>query len=81
MVTVMLRRWQPRRGWQNIRRHAGRCSVSTISGGLDPISYCRDVVRKHDYASYLVSQFYPKDAQGGYFALKAFSVRFKLIHH
>lgn len=31
-------------------------------------------MRKHDYESFLVSQFYPKEQQGGYFALKAFSV-------
>lgn len=47
-------------------------SNSTIA---DPAGYCRDLVRRQDYESYLVSQFYPKHLQGGYFALKAFSVR------
>lgn len=47
-------------------------SNSTIT---DPAGYCRDLVRRQDYESYLVSQFYPKHLQGGYFALKAFSVR------
>ena len=40
----------------------------------DPLGYCKDFVRKYDYESFLTSQFYPKESQGGYFALKAFYV-------
>ena len=50
---------------------------STI-GLANPAAYCRDFVRKHDYESFLVSQFYPKAAQNGFFAIKAFSVCFPL---
>ena len=51
--------------------------MGTTPSGMDHTSYCKDFVRQHDYASYLISQFYPKDAQSGYFALKAFSVRIR----
>ncbi|KAF9046567.1 isoprenoid synthase domain-containing protein [Panaeolus papilionaceus] len=44
-----------------------------------PDAYCRDYVRKHDYDSYLISHFYPKHAQPGYFAIKAFSVELASI--
>jgi hypothetical protein len=47
---------------------------SGIVGTADPTGYCKDLVRKHDYESFLMSQFYPKELQSGYFALKAFSV-------
>lgn len=37
--------------------------------------HCKDLVKKHDYESFLVSPFYPSHLHSGYFALKAFSVR------
>lgn len=40
----------------------------------DPFGYCADLVRKHDYESYLISQFWPRDIRGSYLAIKAFSV-------
>jgi NADH dehydrogenase [ubiquinone] 1 alpha subcomplex assembly factor 6 len=43
-------------------------------GLSDPAAYCRDLVRKHDYDSFLMAQFYPKPKQDAYFAIKAFSV-------
>jgi len=43
-------------------------------GLSDPAGYCRDLVRKHDYESFLVGQFYPQAKQDAYFAIKAFSV-------
>jgi hypothetical protein len=46
------------------------------TGSADPSKYCKDLVRKYDYESFLTSQFYPKEMQGGYFALKAFYVSF-----
>jgi NADH dehydrogenase [ubiquinone] 1 alpha subcomplex assembly factor 6 len=54
-----------------------RRTVSTHSKGslTDASGYCRDFVRKNDYEGFLISQFYPKDLQGGYFALRAFFVR------
>lgn len=65
------------RSWPSHRR-----SMATIlgsnpdaSGSADPAGYCQDYVRKHDYESFLTSQFYPKEIKGGYFALKAFYVR------
>ena len=52
-----------------------RCYSAESSPGLaDPAAYCRELVRNHDYESYLLAPFYPKEAQGGYFAIKAFSV-------
>ncbi|KAF8134793.1 hypothetical protein K438DRAFT_1883037 [Mycena galopus ATCC 62051] len=41
----------------------------------DPAAYCRELVRKHDYESFLISKFWPGQLQDGYFAIKAFSVR------
>ena len=41
----------------------------------NPDAYCRDLVRKQDYESYLIGQFFPQERQGGYYALKAFAVR------
>lgn len=41
----------------------------------DPASYCKEHVRKHDYESFLTGQFYPRDIQAVYFALRAFYVR------
>jgi len=46
------------------------------TGSADPSGYCKDLVRKYDYESFLASQFYAKEMQGGYFALKAFYVRY-----
>lgn len=43
-------------------------------GLSDPSAYCKELVRKHDYESFLVSHFYPKPKQDAYFAIKAFSV-------
>lgn len=48
-------------------------------GLANPAAYCRDFVRKHDYESFLVSHFYPKAAQDGYFAIKAFSVELATV--
>lgn len=51
----------------------------SISVGLsDPFGYCADLVRKHDYESYLISQFWPKDIRGPYLSIKAFSVSLTL---
>lgn len=51
-------------------------STETSNAAIaDPTGYCRELVRKHDYEAFLVSQFYPNHVKGGYFALKAFSVR------
>ncbi|KAF9452887.1 hypothetical protein P691DRAFT_659641 [Macrolepiota fuliginosa MF-IS2] len=53
---------------------------STPTVGLsDPNGYCRDLVRKHDYESYLISQFWPKDLQEAYFGIKAFSVELATV--
>ncbi|TFK40783.1 isoprenoid synthase domain-containing protein [Crucibulum laeve] len=48
-------------------------------GLADPAAFCKDFVRKHDYVSYLVSHFYPKHLQNGYFAIKAFSVELATV--
>jgi NADH dehydrogenase [ubiquinone] 1 alpha subcomplex assembly factor 6 len=63
----------------NLGRHfiplRRRCYSSGPAPGLaDPVGYCKELVRKHDYESFLLAPFYPKHAQAGYFAIKAFSV-------
>lgn len=40
----------------------------------DPTMYCRQLVLKQDYDSYLSSYFYPRHLQDAYFALRAFNV-------
>lgn len=51
-----------------------RVSTTISPGPSDPHAYCRELVRKRDYDSFLNSYFYPRHAQNGYFAIKAFSV-------
>jgi len=51
-----------------------RASTNAPIGTMDPHTYCKDLVRKHDYDSFLTSYFYPREAQSGFFAIKAFSV-------
>ncbi|KAJ8587273.1 hypothetical protein M405DRAFT_852962 [Rhizopogon salebrosus TDB-379] len=53
------------------RLHTGS-DLRSGAGISNPTEYCRDFVRKHDYEGYLTSQLYPKNLQGGYFALRAF---------
>lgn len=49
---------------------------STSVEPQDPAAYCRELVRKHDYESFLISKFWRTgEQQDGYFAIKAFSVR------
>lgn len=60
-----------------VRSRLGRRTHSTDTDTnlrLDPAGYCKDLVRKVDYESYLISKFYPPELQNGYFAIKAFSV-------
>ncbi|KAH9891650.1 isoprenoid synthase domain-containing protein [Cubamyces lactineus] len=44
------------------------------AGLADPTAYCRDLVRKRDYESYLIGSSYPRHIQGAFFALRAFYV-------
>ncbi|KAG8907608.1 hypothetical protein FRB99_003303 [Tulasnella sp. 403] len=54
--------------------------ATQASGGLDdPTTYCRNLVRKHDYDSLLCSYFYPRRTQPAYFALKAFNVELAMV--
>ncbi|KAI8969643.1 isoprenoid synthase domain-containing protein [Trametes punicea] len=49
-------------------------SRSPEAGLADPDAYCKDMVRKRDYESYLIGSFYPRRLQGAFFALRAFYV-------
>ncbi|KAI0761935.1 isoprenoid synthase domain-containing protein [Trametes elegans] len=49
-------------------------STPPEAGNTDPLAYCRDLVRKRDYESYLIGSFYPRHTQGAFFALRAFYV-------
>jgi NADH dehydrogenase [ubiquinone] 1 alpha subcomplex assembly factor 6 len=71
MLLRVLRRL-PRR---TARIHVARLATAINSGGVEnPAAYCKSLVQKHDYESYLCSYFYPRMSQPGYFALKAFFV-------
>ncbi|KAJ7175859.1 Squalene/phytoene synthase [Mycena filopes] len=53
---------------------------STVPGAsTDPAAYCRQLVRKHDYESFLISKFWPAQLQDGYFAIKAFSTELAMV--
>ena len=54
-----------------------RASTTTVPevGPNDPHAYCKDFVQKRDYEGYLIGQFYPREYQDAYFALRAFYVR------
>ncbi|KAF8914932.1 isoprenoid synthase domain-containing protein [Mucidula mucida] len=60
----------------------GRRVYSTTrpaAGAENPAQYCLDLVRKHDYESYLAGPFYPAELRTGYYALKAFSVELATV--
>ncbi|KAK7056769.1 hypothetical protein VNI00_002486 [Paramarasmius palmivorus] len=70
----------PRRQATNFLRTAAYTRrYSAASGQANPAQYCRELVQKHDYESFLISHFFPKELQGGYFALKAFSVELAMV--
>ncbi|TFK64619.1 hypothetical protein BDN72DRAFT_774321 [Pluteus cervinus] len=73
-----LRSLFPRRSVQYIR--ARRLATADSAVGLqNPGAYCKDLVRKHDYEGFLVSQFWPRELQGGYYALRAFYVELAMV--
>ncbi|KAJ7109732.1 isoprenoid synthase domain-containing protein [Mycena crocata] len=63
-----------RRCWAQARRYSTMPEAPT-----DPATYCRDLVRKHDYESFLISKFWPQPLQDGYFAVKAFSTELSMV--
>ena len=56
------------------RAMATEAAAPHEAGLADPAAYCRDLVRKRDYESYLIGSFYPRHIQGAFFALRAFYV-------
>ncbi|KAF5382555.1 hypothetical protein D9615_002846 [Tricholomella constricta] len=54
-------------------------SSNAEQSATNPVEYCKDLVRNHDYEGFLTSHFYPMDVRGGYFALKAFSVELAMV--
>ncbi|CAE6445351.1 unnamed protein product [Rhizoctonia solani] len=54
-------------------------SAVGVGGISEANAYCRELVRKHDYEGYLCSYFYPRAAQPGYFALRAFNAELAMI--
>ncbi|CEL62485.1 NADH dehydrogenase (ubiquinone) complex I, assembly factor 6 OS=Bos taurus GN=NDUFAF6 PE=2 SV=1 [Rhizoctonia solani AG-1 IB] len=54
-------------------------SAVGVGGTSEANEYCRELVRKHDYEAYLSSYFYPRAAQPGYFALRAFNIELAMI--
>ncbi|CAK5263501.1 unnamed protein product [Mycena citricolor] len=61
-----------------LRRELARAH-STAAPPIDPASHCRQLVKKHDYESFMVSKFWPASLQDGYFALKAFSTELAMV--
>ncbi|KIO27028.1 hypothetical protein M407DRAFT_195197 [Tulasnella calospora MUT 4182] len=63
---------RPAKQWQ-------RKNHSQTADSQDSNAYCRDLVRKHDYDSFLTSYFYPRRTHDAYFALRAFNVELALV--
>ncbi|KII87014.1 hypothetical protein PLICRDRAFT_43724 [Plicaturopsis crispa FD-325 SS-3] len=74
-----LLRHQLERSWRPTRTLATVRSAPAEAGSGDPTTYCRNLVRKHDYDSFLIAQFWPKELQRGYYALKAFAVELATV--
>ncbi|KIK86876.1 hypothetical protein PAXRUDRAFT_693145 [Paxillus rubicundulus Ve08.2h10] len=53
--------------------------VRSLGGTSNPNEYCKDLVLKHDYEGYLTAQFYPRQYQNGYYALRAFYIELSMI--
>ncbi|KAI0917341.1 terpene cyclase [Taiwanofungus camphoratus] len=49
------------------------------SGISDPVAYCSDLVRRRDYESFLISQFYPNDVRSHFMALRALYVELATV--
>jgi len=63
-----------------IKKGRIRLVSTTAAGGTkNPHVYCRELVHKHDYPSFLCGEFFPKSQQPGYFALKAFFVELSTV--
>ncbi|KAH9841568.1 isoprenoid synthase domain-containing protein [Rhodofomes roseus] len=55
--------------------HRRYMATNAEEGGIqDPATYCSDLVRKRDYESFLISQFWPRDLREHFIALRAFYV-------
>lgn len=60
-------------GQNSCHRCFARDATAAISS-QNLTAYCRDLVQRHDYESHLVAQFWPKELQSSYYALRAFYV-------
>jgi len=69
----------------SIVRDSKRCmlprylSTDGKSITTDTSAYCIDLVKKHDYESYLIGLLFPKQHRAAYFAIKAFNVEVATI--
>ncbi|KAJ7288305.1 Squalene/phytoene synthase [Mycena rebaudengoi] len=61
------------------RHYSSASPAAGAEGAPDPAVYCRELVQKHDYESFLVSKFWPPALQEGYFAVKAFSTELATV--
>ncbi|KAF8319108.1 hypothetical protein DL93DRAFT_278866 [Clavulina sp. PMI_390] len=57
----------------------GYATAVNAGGAANPDAYCRVLVRKHDYDSFLTSYFYPRRLQPGYLAIRAFNVELATV--
>lgn len=57
-----------------VLRRRGYATAVAAGGASDSAAYCRALVQKHDYDSFLASYFYPRSLQPGYLAIRAFNV-------
>ncbi|KIJ64453.1 hypothetical protein HYDPIDRAFT_90439 [Hydnomerulius pinastri MD-312] len=70
--------WQPGR-IGCARSFSASSRTRSAAGASNPTEYCKDLVRKHDYEGFLTSQFYPRQLQPGYYALRAFYIELAMV--
>ncbi|KAG6831943.1 hypothetical protein H0H92_006544 [Tricholoma furcatifolium] len=79
VVLVLLRRRKRIQRLKNARKGDYWSVIDNDPPTTNPVEYCKELVRKHDYEGFLISHFYPEDVKGGYFALKAFAVELAMV--
>ncbi|KAG9315907.1 isoprenoid synthase domain-containing protein [Chiua virens] len=72
------------RPWQRhhptaVRRFSASVKNYSDAETSNPTEYCKELVRKHDYEGYLTSQFYPRQYQNAFYALRAFYIELSMI--
>ncbi|KAI6151369.1 isoprenoid synthase domain-containing protein [Pisolithus thermaeus] len=69
---------RPERLWRSKALSTAPC-IHSFAGASEAANYCKDLVRRYDYESFLTSQLYPQQYRLGYYALRAFYIELATI--